>query len=279
VTPAQISKSLARTGPQQFYLRIDNEGKNTLNWSINQTLPPWLKLAQAGSIPGASFDSVQITFLPNLFASGLSANFNLAISSNDPKRPVAETQLQLSLQNQAPIIFNFIPNQVIRNNPVEIDLMNHFLDLESDPLSFTFQASENTMVSVTLDEARLIIAPLKAGVLSIAVTAKDAYQASVTSTFQIDNLVTSIEELSDRPNFTVAPNPFDEKFVISITETMPTRIILIDYLGRAIWDSSVTPDGDDLKIEVDGMSFTAGLYICLAFSNDRLVGAVRVLKR
>lgn len=276
-----IADTVSRLNQSIKYISIKNEGKELLDWSVASALPSWLSIDKtSGRVTSLSKDSIEVAFSPELFSSGAVADYALELNSNDPSNLKPSTRLVLTIQNHKPILLNLIANQVLNSTQLEIPLLDHFSDPDNDPLFFSVSTDVNSIAFTNLVDSKLLISPIKSGVLNISVTATDIYNSSITSTFEVNNLITGIENGTKELNFSATPNPFKNEVEIQFKGNEPgmAEIILFDITGRAVWRSHEIDILPQNKLEIDGEDLSTGIYTCILFINNKLIRSIRLLR-
>jgi subtilisin family serine protease len=277
-----ISDIVDRLVPTTKYVVIRNDGKDRLDWSFAATLPSWISANRSsGGIEGQAVDSLAITFTPAKFIVGGQADYTIETNSNDPQSPKSKTRVLFALRNLAPIRTKPMANQSLSSGQIEISLLDYFSDPDNDPLTFSASASANSIVTTSVVGSKLIVNPLKTGVVTIAVTASDFYNYSVKSEFEVNTIVTGIAGGASELIFSASPNPVFDKFKIYIEgyDLEKATITLFDITGRVVLESAQNNGTSLNEHEVDASKLSAGLYLCMLSIENKFVGSIKLLKK
>jgi subtilisin family serine protease len=276
-----IAELFDRVKPSVYYVVIENNGKESLEWNLANALPAWLSVDKSsGNISGYTADSIIVTFTPSLFSNGAIADHTLEINSNDPVTPKSFTAVLLTIQNHPPLLTNVIPKQFFESGQIEIPLLQHFADADNDPLSFSASSSAKSLISASVIGSRLVISPIKKGISTVTIIATDIYNASVATTFEVSNLITGLDPESGLSGLIANPNPFENTIKISFEgyKLGKASFVLVDVTGRAVWRSNEVDLTTQHELEINGHTLSSGLYTCLLFVNDKLTDSIRLLK-
>lgn len=282
-----ISANAERNTVTEKYFVIKNDGKNTLEWHIDDELPIFFSISnKSGSIPGFSKDSLKVTFNPELFnpviqGYGTLAHHHFQIESNDPERPITTASLYLYVQNSGPILINPIPPQnILTGSLLEIALPNHFSDPDQDSLYFSIETSTSSFITAGISGDKLTLKPIGHGLTNVSVTARDPYNTSITTSFSVNvDLVTAIADNKGHFNLSANPNPFKNKIKVraDLPQNSNIELYLLDFIGRTAWRSN-DPYAFNEEIEIDTSNLAPGLYTCIVMLNHKIIGSLKVLK-
>ncbi len=277
-----ISDSVSRSVPTTKYVIIRNEGKDRLDWSISAAPPSWLSANKfAGSVVGQGKDSIAVTFIPSKFSAGGQVDYTIEINSNDPQLLKAKTRVLLTIKNRKPIRIKPISNQNLSSDPIEIALLEYFSDPDNDPITFSASSSANAIVTASIVGSKIVVNPLKTGLATVTVTATDIYNTSEKSEFQVNTIVTGIDNELVKKNLSVSPNPFTDKFKIHFDGCDLENItaIVLDVTGRVVLESKQFDALLQNDYEIDGRTLSSGPYFCLLSINNKFIGSIKLLKK
>lgn len=277
-----ISDSVNRFTPTTKYLLIRNEGRDRLNWNIAATLPNWLSVNKTvGTVEGQVTDSIAVVFNPTNFILGGQVDYTMEINSNDPLSSKAKTRLLLTIKNRKPVLIKPIVNQSLSSGKMEISLIEYFSDPDNDPLTFLASSSANVIVSTSVAGSILSINPIKTGLATITVTATDIYNASVKFEFQVNTIVTGIEDPLIRKLLGASPNPFTDKFEIRCEGYAfgKLEVSILDITGRVAQGSIQIDRSSQNEFQIDGSKLSSGLYLCIISIDGKFTGSLKLVKK
>ncbi|MBX2898947.1 MAG: S8 family serine peptidase [Cyclobacteriaceae bacterium] len=276
VVPPSISSQTRRPNITTLLLPVTNEGREPLIWSFENQLPAWLSSSrQSGVVLQHRVDSIHFIFHDDLFETDTFARFYLRLRSNDPAQIISEVSIGISVINNPPFIRNHIPDQTLTSGSVQLNLQDYFYDIDGDDLIFSAAPSNTYIVKATILNDLLLISPINQGIVRLTITAKDRFLATENTSFEVNNLVTAVNEIKAYP-FSTFPNPFQEGLVIRNEEFIPNALLVLkDNLGRTVKETPVQTN----ETYLDTSSLPAGFYLCLLYSNNELLHTARVIKK
>jgi hypothetical protein len=279
--PTLFEDIVDRINPYTVQLKIQNKGKESLEWSFVKSLPSYLAATKtSGTIAGFSFDVVELTFYPGQFTSGITLDYLLDINSNDLLKPKVTTRLNLTLLNHQPVVLSTIPDQSLISSPIEITLAQYFSDPDQDELSYSATSSKPEIVSVTVFNSQLYITLGKPGTSRVTVQAIDIFNSFVTTSFDaVVKIVTDVDPVQSEEILTVSPNPFTNKFTIHYRAKYSKLldVQIFDINGRIVWSKSRLDLDGSTEIEIDGSALPNGIYNCIIWDGD-FMRSIRIIK-
>jgi hypothetical protein len=279
--PEQISATVDRVEPYTTQLKIENKGREPLQWNFTNELPAWLSTnKQSGTISGFGSDNIELLVDPKLIANKV--DYQLEISSNDLTKPKKAVRLLFSLINNKPVLSGIIPDQFLTTDPVQISLEDKFSDPDGDPINFHVGSNDSRIASVIVLDGMLTVIPKKSGTTLITVDAEDSFNSTTTISFNATvELITSVETEITRGNYIASPNPF-EKFVslrYDIDNPGNSLLYVVDISGRIVWKSELREEtfGEN-EILINGAGFAAGIYNCILWRSNKFITTFRLVK-
>ncbi|MFY0688633.1 MAG: S8 family serine peptidase [Cyclobacteriaceae bacterium] len=138
---------------------------------------------------------------------GDTISFDIAFRSNDPTNSYREMPAKLFIVNSPPTTSGLENRSIEAGVSVEINLHDHFLDLNDSIEHFIVDNIKPEIANVSVIENRLILKALEAGSTSISLTGIDHYQDSVSASFVVS--VSNTNSLIQNQQFdelTLSPN-------------------------------------------------------------------------
>jgi hypothetical protein len=282
ITPAQIAANVDRVEPFVTQLRIENAGRDPLDWSIPNIPSERISMStRSGTVAGYGFQDITLTFDPFLLPQ-IQVSYILEIVSNDPTKPTATTNLTFGIPNGGPFVSTPFVAQVVNAGSSQLDLLDHFSDPDGDALTFTASSSNSQVASVTMANSTLSIVAVRKGSTSISVSAYDPFGAFLTSTFGVEvEIVTGLESSRKERNLTASPNPFATNLTIRYQTEKPEMayMLVIDISGKVVWESGTYQEvvGAN-EIAIDGSRLSPGMYNCILMKGGSMNSSVRLVR-
>jgi hypothetical protein len=204
--------------------------------------------------------------------------YYVAIRNSDNCKTSANSNVAtiFTPQNQAPVFSGLIVDTTViaDHTHVEIDLREHFIDPEGEPMIFRAQSSAENIVYATIYSSNiLIIDPRRVGQATIQITAEDLHKAQTMATINVRAV---------KPDELLAyPNPTGEKLSYSyiLTEPAAVSIRIVNGAGRIMFQTPAKnlPEGR-YKDEADLHGWDAGVYFVQYIKDGKTVNVKKIVK-
>lgn len=231
-----VSQSAAKTiDLNQPKIFEDPEG-GPLAYTVSNTAPLFYDAALTG---------VVLTVTPKQTGSG-----NVTITARDQAGNANSVSFQVTVlarPNQNPFVVNQPEALVLRagGDPRVVNLEGEspvFGDPDADPLAYSAVSSQNRVVSASVDDAVLNLAPGETGSAVVTVFATDQFGGFASVNFSVTvGLGVGLEEETIPDVFDVGnayPNPFNPSTVIPVRQAShdEVRIQVYDVMGRSVYE-------------------------------------------
>ena len=111
---------------------------------------------------------------------------SVGVTATDPGGLSASQSFGVTVRNRAPIIADSIPAaEMFRGDTLRVDLSAHFRDPDGDGLTFTAEASDESVTSVSVSGSVLTVVAAGRGTASVGVTATDPGGLSASQSFGV----------------------------------------------------------------------------------------------
>ena len=111
---------------------------------------------------------------------------DILVTARDPPGLDVMQSFSVTALNRAPTGAAPIPEHVfVERFPLEVDLLDHFLDPDGDSLSFFAESLDSGVATVFLSGATLTVSPGRRGTTSITVTARDPGGLAASGAFSV----------------------------------------------------------------------------------------------
>lgn len=224
------------------------------------SLPTISTLADANSVVGD---------YPITVADASSANYTFNYTNGT---------LTIEKANMLPIVKQSIETQSITlTNQKVIDLAEVFSDADGEPLTYTAAIVDETVADVTILGSILTIIPKKEGTTNITITAKDAMNGTVSSSFSLvvsTNLSTTNFNLNAAIMVKAFPNPANEVVNIAVQTNSDKTITfkLYDSNARLINTAiNSVKDFNNNTTAIPVSNLPTGLYIYTLSIDNKVI--------
>jgi hypothetical protein len=214
----------------------------------------------------------------------------ISVKAADFFNESATTQFTLTIipKNESPIVSNSIQTLELKivglkKDSASIDLSNHFIDPNKDPLVFTASVSNQTILSYKLRNNLLTLYASQPGNTTVTITAKDP--ENLFATFDLKatvTIITAIEPLPNKESLVVTPNPVATTASIQywLERSDVVNLSIQDLQGRRIMPllNELQTAGQH-KVTLSADDLSGGVYIVyLTTGSNVLVKRIIVVR-
>lgn len=164
----------------------------------------------------------------------------------------------------------------VEDGAVRLELSEYFTDPDldkGDVLSYKAAAINTAIVNIFVENATLVLTPLKAGHTLATVTATDLAGASVSST--VDITVTGAAKAAG--GLTLGANPVDSDLAVQVDGLNgEVHVKLYDAAARTIVDEMMDFVGGEGYVNVEGLS--SGIYTVAVYTGHEMLSGTFVKK-
>lgn len=144
---------------------------------------------------------------------------------------------------------------------IMLDLNNIFSDPDGEDLSYTIESSAPSVAHVNPNLNELFVTSLKYGLAEVTVTATDALNESVSTSFKI--LVRDSNNEID-----LYPNPVVDNFNLRTGEELSADVSIVSSTGAKVYDKKVSM-GPFSPAQIDMSSLSGGVYTVIVKFNGK----------
>ena len=200
----------------------------------------------AGGIATASVSGSAVTI------TGVAAGIaTITVTARDPGGLTATQGISVTIEeaNRAPVLLSLqIPPLILEvGDSITLDVEPFFSDLDGDPLTFTAETSDSTVVTGYMDGSVAHARAVGPGMATVSVTASDP--GGLSATLTADVTVTQ----PNRPPMALAPQI--EPATIAVGDTLPSpdlTQVFVDPDGDPLTYSAMSSDTSVLTVSVTG---------------------------
>lgn len=160
-------------------------------------------------------------------------------------------------------------NMEIGSAPVEFNLRDHFTDQDREVLSFVSAVSVEGVVTATVDDGRLTVAPVAAGECTVTVTASDTGGDSAEASFLVTVTDPNAPEVPETEGLSAYPNPVRDILNIALGGgSKETTVNIYTQLGYKVYSSVADMTAGAHK--VDMTAYAPGSYTVEVISEGKV---------
>ncbi len=246
-----------------------------------------LTYTATSSDPGVLSASVSGSELTLVAVAPGEASVTVTATDTDGLKATDEFDATVKHRNRAPMLTDSIPAQVVvEGRSITIDLAPHFDDPDGDTLMYGAVSSDGELLAVEVSENELVLAGLRAGTVTVTVTATDPDGLSASqdldAVIEMNHAPEVVEEIGDigleQDEYVVfdLSSHFSDANGDSLTYTAvssDTLVVSTSFDGDTLKVSSLAPGGASVKVtatDPSGLSAdqTAEVEVDEGFSVD-----------
>lgn len=166
-------------------------------------------------------------------------------------------------ENRPPVLLTTPDNLYIGSlgKEIQLDLSKIFSDPDGENLTYTVAASVSNVAHVNPNLGNLFVTSLKYGLTEVTVTATDALNESVSTSFKI--LVRD-----DSNEMDVYPNPVVDKLNLRTGDKISALVSIVSSTGATVFSKSVSM-GPFNPAQIDMSDMSGGVYTVLIKLNGK----------
>ncbi len=220
------------------------------------------------SIAAAKDKTLQLTINGPVVAKGLDPDidhsYDIKLIVTDEYKAFTEVNVSfVILKNNPPVKVSDISNMVFAavGEVVELDMSNYFNDPDGEQLRYVFNVNPSNVATFSQSGNTVYATAMSYGTTNIVVTALDALEKSVSSSFKI---------LVRNPNneMDLYPQPATSHFYLRAGNDFTGIVKLYNSLGAKVLEQSISSTPfNPAKIDVSGLS--AGTYTMVLSMGDK----------
>ena len=198
------------------------------------------------SISSKNYVDIATGYSSFSFKPMMEGDVTVTLYATDTLDAQVNTTLHITvLDNALPQQISDMPDQVIEmdseKTPLEVSLKGMFTDTDKDILTYSANAFNSNVATVTMDNNSMYITPQSLGVTNVELTVNDGKQGVITTTFSVT--VTSLNGKSetgiDAENaFTPNGDGVNDYWIVKNTEAYATcEFFIYSSIGELIYNS------------------------------------------
>ncbi len=193
---------------------------------------------------------------------------------------VLETSFEII--NNPPDLLNNIEDKSLESGfaSYSIDIFNIFSDPDDDALMYTAESSNESVVTVYIDETTLTIIEVGIGSAIITLSANDG-RLSVNDQFNVEvNVTTDIKKQSDAASFSLYPNPTARTVYLMSAQKISSNVLVkvTDIRGTILKVSTLEGIEVSKTENIDLSALPKGIYF-INLESKEINTTVKVVKQ